>query len=136
VLPATQDPLPVHPMPPHCENLGKLPPEAGVVVAGFVAVDRVVGAGVVGATGLVVVGGGIPPTGATEVTGGVLTTPPKKSSQLMTIYSIARNVIGNQTLTTANTFNTGRESSWGSRHSLDQGLCSGVHRWAWDGVGG
>jgi len=77
VLPATQDPLPVHPMPPHCENLGKLPPEAGaVVVAGFVAVDRVVGAGVVGATGLVVVGGGLPPTGATEVTGGVLTTPP------------------------------------------------------------
>ena len=47
VVPATQVPEPVHPVPPHCEYLGKLPEAAALEVealAPWVDVERVVGA--------------------------------------------------------------------------------------------
>lgn len=49
-MPATQAPEPVHPVPPHCEYLGKLPEAAALEVEALVPlvdVERVVGAVVV-----------------------------------------------------------------------------------------
>lgn len=51
MLPLTQVPLPVHPIPPHCDHFGKVPPVTGaldvVELAVFVDVTRVVDVGLV-----------------------------------------------------------------------------------------
>src|SRR5215469_6249748 len=50
-VPVTHVPLPVHPIPPHCNQFGKVPPVAGaldvVVLVAFVDVTRVVDDGLV-----------------------------------------------------------------------------------------